>query len=71
MKAKEITVMHQKKGPVKLGSLSVNELCRTVYQLMQEKSLIHQELQYVSMMYGNHLASMDILTKQEWTEIHG
>jgi hypothetical protein len=71
MKAKDITVMHQKKGPVKLGSLSFNEICRTLYQSMLEQSLIKQELQLLFATYGNHLASMDILTKQEWSEIHG
>lgn len=48
--------MHDKKGVVELGSLSKNELCRGVADLMEEHAKIQQAL---NMVIGNMFASAD------------
>lgn len=56
MNAKKVKVMHDKKGVVELGSLSKNELCRGVADLMEEHAKIQQAL---NMVIGNMFASAD------------
>jgi hypothetical protein len=58
-KAKDIIVQHEKKGPIKLGSLSHNELCRSVMQFMGENQKLQIMLSQAYMTYQNHLASID------------
>lgn len=57
--AKKIKVLDDKKGWVEIGSLSKNELCRGVQQLMAEGQHVKSAADYLALQYANHLASLD------------
>jgi hypothetical protein len=59
--AKNFMVQHNKKGQVKLGSLSHNELCRTTIELMGQNRELQVMLSSAYTTYQNHLASIDAL----------
>lgn len=56
MNAKSIKINHATKGVVELGSLSKNELCRGVSDLLQENQKIQMALNVI---VGNIQASAD------------
>jgi len=68
-KAKDFMVQHNKKGPVKLGSLSSNELCRSVVGLMDENRTLQLNLAGAWEAYQNHVASYDALALDEVIEM--
>lgn len=43
-KAKDYIVQHVKKGPIKLGTLSHNELCRAVVELIEKNKELQEML---------------------------
>jgi hypothetical protein len=58
MNAKKYKVLDNKKGWVEIGSLSKNELCRGVKDLMDEGQQTKARLDLIQMVYMNHLASL-------------
>jgi len=65
LNAKNLMINHEKKGTVKLGSLSHNELCRGTASLMQEVQNGKILLNRVYYQYANHIASLEALSKDE------
>jgi len=59
MNVKDIPFYHDKKGLIKLGDLSKNELCRYIATMAQQNQLLSQKLDVCQLAYGNHLASKD------------
>jgi hypothetical protein len=59
MNAKNIIVQHKKKGPVKLGSLSHNELCRTVAELLNTNRELQMTLKDGWEAYQKQLAIIE------------
>jgi hypothetical protein len=59
MNAKKIKVLDDKKGWIEIGSLSKNELCRGVADMMKQGQQAKLTLDSLSMSYANHLASLD------------
>lgn len=59
MNAKKIKVLDDKKGWIEIGSLSKNELCRGVADMMQQANKMKLALDGVQLAYANHLASLD------------
>jgi hypothetical protein len=59
MNVKDIPFHHDKKGLIKLGDLSKNELCRFIAKMAQQNQLLSQKLDVCQTAYGNHLASKD------------
>jgi hypothetical protein len=57
--AKKIRVKDDKKGWVEIGTLSKNELCRGIQQLMTEGQRRGIQFEQVAIQYGNLLASLD------------
>jgi len=57
--AKKIRVHDDKKGWVEIGTLSKNELCRGIAQLMKEGQQIKAAADFVAIKYANHMASID------------
>lgn len=67
--AKKIKVLDDKKGWVEIGSLSKNELCRGVKELMIEGQKLQNALNYGAFAYNNHMASWDAMSSQEMVEL--
>lgn len=70
-KAKDIVVTRTKHGEsknVRLGSLSHNELCSGIAQQITEIQNLKIALNDAYMSYANHLASQDVMSKEEWLE---
>ena len=59
MNVKNIPFHHDKKGVIKLGDLSKNELCRFVAQMAQQNQLLTQKLGVCQEAYANHVTSKD------------
>ena len=59
MNVKDIPFQHDKKGLIKLGDLSKNEMCRFIAKMAQQNQLLEQKLNVCYAAYGNHLASKD------------
>ena len=59
MNAKQIPFQHDKKGLIKLGDLSKNELCRIIAKMAQQNQLLSQKLDICQAAYANHIASKD------------
>ncbi len=59
MNAKQIPFQHDKKGLIKLGDLSKNELCRFIAKMAQQNQLLSQKLDICQEAYANHIASKD------------
>jgi len=59
MNAKEIPFKHDKKGLIKLGDLSKNEMCRFIAKMAQQNQLLEQKLNVCYASYANHIASRD------------
>ena len=59
MNAKEIPFQHDKKGLIKLGDLSKNELCRFIARMAQQNQMLTQKLGVCQQAYANHVASKD------------
>lgn len=57
--AKKIKVLDDKKGWIEIGNLSKNELCRGIQQLMKDGQQAKAMLDFVSIQYLNHMASID------------
>ena len=56
MNAKEIPFQHDKKGLIKLGDLSKNELCRFIATMAQQNQLLTQKLNVCQAAYANHIS---------------
>ncbi len=65
MSYKKIRVHDDKKGFIEIGTLSKNELCRGVKQLMDEQKKLIMDREYVLLMYVNHMLSIAMLTPEE------
>lgn len=65
MNAKKIKVYDDKKGMVEIGTLSKNELCRGIRDLMHEGQKLAFERDMFAMAYQNHILSIGILTPEE------
>jgi|TARA_R110000787_G_scaffold43224_1_gene106136 hypothetical protein len=61
MNAKEIPFKHDKKGMIKLGDLSKNEMCRFIANLAQQNESLSQKLNMAYATYANHIASRDVV----------
>jgi|SaaInlV_120m_DNA_2_1039728.scaffolds.fasta_scaffold148067_2 hypothetical protein len=61
MNVKNIPFHHDKKGVIKLGDLSKNELCRFIADMAKQNQLLIQKLDVCQAAYANHLASKDAL----------
>jgi len=59
MNAKQIPFQHDKKGLIKLGDLSKNELCRYIATMAQQNDLLARKLSVCQEAYANHIASKD------------
>jgi hypothetical protein len=59
MNAKKIKVLDDKKGWIEIGELSKNELCRGVADMMKQAQQMKLQIDSISTIYGNHLASLD------------
>ena len=59
MNAKKYKVLDNKKGWVEIGSLSKNELCRGVADMMKQGQQMKLQIDSISTIYANHLASLD------------
>jgi hypothetical protein len=59
MNVKDIPFYHDKKGLIKLGDLSKNELCRYIAKMAQQNQLLSQKLNVCQTAYANHIASKD------------
>ena len=59
MNAKEIPFQHDKKGLIKLGDLSKNELCRFIATMAQQNQLLTQKLNVCQQAYANQISSKD------------
>ena len=55
MNAKEIPFKHDKKGMIKLGDLSKNEMCRFIANLAQQNESLSQKLNMAYATYANHI----------------
>ena len=60
MNAKQIPFQHDKKGLIKLGDLSKNELCRFIARMAQQNQLLTQKLDLCQEAYANFIASKDV-----------
>ena len=60
MNAKQIPFHHDKKGIIKLGDLSKNELCRYIATMAQQNDLLARKLQACQEAYANFIASKDV-----------
>jgi hypothetical protein len=60
MNAKQIPFQHDKKGLIKLGDLSKNELCRYIATMAQQNDLLALKLNLCQEAYGNFIASKDV-----------
>jgi len=60
MNAKQIPFQHDKKGLIKLGDLSKNELCRYIATMAQQNDLLARKLNLCQEAYGNFIASKDV-----------
>lgn len=49
-KLKDLNVKHHKLGDIKLGKIPNNEKCRMIYQLMQERQQLNQQLTAASLL---------------------
>lgn len=67
--AKKIKVQDDKKGWVEIGTLSKNELCRGVRDLMIQGQQLQNNLINISNTYANHMASWDVMSSQELVEL--
>jgi hypothetical protein len=61
MKPKDLPVQHPKKGQIKLGDLSKNEVCRYVLDLLRQNNMLTMQLNNTYGTYANHIASIDAL----------
>ena len=61
MNAKEIPFKHDKKGMIKLGDLSKNEMCRFIANLAQQNESLSQKLNMAYATYANHIAPRDVV----------
>lgn len=59
MNVKNIPFHHDKKGVIKLGDLSKNELCRYIADMAKQNELLTQKLNVCYTSYANHIASKD------------
>jgi|TARA_R100001244_G_C5117425_1_gene122665 hypothetical protein len=59
MNAKDIPFKHDKKGMMKLGDLSKNEMCRFIANLAQQNESLTYKLNMAYATYANHIASRD------------
>jgi hypothetical protein len=57
MNAKEIPFQHDKKGLIKLGDLSKNELCRFIARMAQQNQILTQKLDVCQAAYANQISS--------------
>ena len=56
MNAKKALINHDKKGTVELGTLSHNELCRTVVALMDE---VTKSREILKALHDQHIAAQE------------
>jgi hypothetical protein len=61
MNAKDLPVEHPKKGQIKLGALSKNEMCRYIVDLLKYQNMMHNQLNNTYSTYANHIASIDAI----------
>jgi len=59
MNAKKYKVYDDKKGWIEIGTLSKNELCRGVADMMEQAKKMKFQIDAISLSYANHLASLD------------
>lgn len=59
MKAKQIPFQHDKKGLIRLGDLSKNELCKYIAAMAQQNQLLMHKLDVCQTEYANYIASTD------------
>lgn len=60
---------HGKSENIRLGDLGKNELCRAIVQTNQENTKLRNALNQAYLTYANHIASQDILSKEEWLKV--
>ena len=70
MKWKHIIIQHDKKGKVKMGDLSFNEIGRGCVDLMTDNTKLKDTLNTAFGVYANHMASQDACDKAEWNELY-
>jgi hypothetical protein len=61
MSPKDIPFKHDKKGMIKLGDLSKNEMCRFIANLAKQNEDLSNKLNTCYTAYANHIASRDIV----------
>ena len=66
---KHIIIQHSKKGKVKMGDLSFNEIGRGCVDLMTDNTHLKDALTNSYAAYANHIASQDACSKAEWNEL--
>jgi len=59
MNAKQIPFQHDKKGLIRLGDLSKNELCKYIAAMAQQNQLLMHKLDVCQAEYAKHLESTD------------
>jgi len=59
MNAKQIPFQHDKKGLIRLGDLSKNELCKYIAVMAQQNQLLMHKLDVCQAEYAKHLESTD------------
>ena len=64
MSPKDLPIQHPKKGKIKLGDLSKNEMCRYIIDLLKYQNVLKYKLDENWATYGNHIASVDAYGKQ-------